>query len=155
MAPCEDYSGLGRSLTTISGSLQVPGSARLISSRPFHLPCGWRLLRIQASAASPEGSGMRSVLSVCCVLVLTAAGVSAHDFWLAAADWRPAPGAPATVTAGIGEHFPTRTPTRMQADAFEEWRVLGAAGSVPASKDFVKAGNELTTTLTLPAAGAY
>ena len=65
---------------------------------------------------------MKNLFSACCLLVAASAGVSAHDFWLGAADWRPGPGAPATITAGIGEHFPTRTQTRMTETALEEWR---------------------------------
>ena len=98
---------------------------------------------------------MKPSFAAACAFVMTATGVSAHDFWLAAADWRAAPGTPVTITAGIGEHFPTRTPTRMTESAVEEWRLLGATGEAPVSKVFVKAGLELTTIVALPAAGAY
>ena len=97
---------------------------------------------------------MKKAFGVCYALVLTATGLSAHDFWLGAADWRPATST-VTITAGIGEHFPTRTSTRMQAGAFAEWRVLGAAGGVPVANDFLKAGDEFTTRVALPAPGAY
>jgi uncharacterized GH25 family protein len=98
---------------------------------------------------------MRHLFGMCCLFVAASAAVSAHDFWLGAADWRPGPGAQATITAGIGEHFPTRTQTRMTESAFEEWRMLGAAGTVPVANDFVKAGLEFTTKVSLPAPGAY
>ena len=98
---------------------------------------------------------MKNLFGMCCLFVVGSAGVAAHDFWLGAADWRPAPGATATITAGIGEHFPTRTPTRMTERAVEEWRILGADGRVPVANDFAKAGLELTTKVSLPAPGAY
>jgi hypothetical protein len=92
-----------------------------------------------------------------CAVLLAASNLAAHDFWLAAVDWRPAGSAPATVTAGIGEHFPTRTTFRggERSDWLAEWRVVGASGTVPVSMDWTKAGLELTHTVSLPAPGAY
>ena len=47
----------------------------------------------------------RTVLALCAA-VLVGVPISAHDFWLAASPWAPA--LRVTITANLGEHFPTR-----------------------------------------------
>lgn len=96
---------------------------------------------------------MRRVLCLCLVLVLASASLSAHDFWLAASDWRPA--GVATITAGLGERFPTRTTFQTHDKWLAEWRVLGEQGDVAVSAEFVQAGLEMANAVNLPRPGAY
>jgi hypothetical protein len=80
---------------------------------------------------------MRIRLLLCvAVATVTAARLSAHDFWLAASNWAPAAGAPVTITAGVGERFPTRTDFKSRPDWFDQWRVIGASGDIPVTMDF-------------------
>lgn len=97
-----------------------------------------------------------SRLLITTVLVgLGAASLSAHDFWLAAANWTPPPGSPVTITAGIGETFPTRTQFRVRGNWLEQWRILGADGDVQAAPDFRAEGVAVATDVVLPGPGAY
>jgi uncharacterized GH25 family protein len=89
------------------------------------------------------------------VLVLAVARLSAHDFWLAAENWTPAAGTPVTITAGVGEKFPTRTNFRSRDNWLAEWRLVGATGDVTVSKDFRRSNLVMASDVTLPAAGAY
>jgi uncharacterized GH25 family protein len=98
---------------------------------------------------------MRRALLTVCAVSIAAARLAAHDFWLAAADWRPAEGAPTTITAGIGEHFPTRTTFRVRENWLTEWRIVGANGDVPAAQSWRQDGLELVHAVSLPAPGAY
>lgn len=99
---------------------------------------------------------MRIRLLLVLTLAATAAiPLSAHDFWLAATNWTPSHEAPVTFTAGIGEHFPARTPFRARNGWLADWRVIGAAGEVPVTRDFLSAEPVMSTDVTLPAPGAY
>jgi uncharacterized GH25 family protein len=90
-----------------------------------------------------------------CGILLAVSSLGAHDFWLAAADWRPAGSTSATITAGIGERFPSRTIFRARDNWLAEWRILGEAGDVHAPAAWGTAGLELTNAVSLPAPGAY
>jgi hypothetical protein len=81
--------------------------------------------------------------------------VAAHDFWLAAEPWHPAPGAPVTVTAGVGERFPARTDFRLRDNWLTEWRLIGPSGDVPVSRAFRRKDLAMAIDLTLPSPGAY
>src|SRR5262245_15259462 len=99
---------------------------------------------------------MRITCSMSVVIALLAtARLSAHDFWLAAADWTPAAGAPVTITAGLGERFPTRTAFKPRPAWFDQWRVIGATGDVPLTMAFQPSELMLSTAVALPAPGAY
>jgi hypothetical protein len=88
-------------------------------------------------------------------MVLAAVRLSAHDFWLAAENWTPAAGAPVTITAGIGEKFPTRTNFRSRDNWLAEWRLVSATGDVALSKDFRRSNLVMASDVTLPGPGAY
>ena len=81
--------------------------------------------------------------------------LSAHDFWLGATDWRPAAGAPVTITAGLGERFPTLTGFKPRPDWFDHWRVIGASGDVPVTRTFQWSELMMSTDVRLPSPGAY
>ena len=98
---------------------------------------------------------VRVLAVVAWVLVLAVARLSAHDFWLAAENWTPAAGTPVTITAGVGEKFPTRTNFRSRDNWLAEWRLVGATGDVTVSKDFRRSNLVMASDVTLPAAGAY
>lgn len=98
---------------------------------------------------------MTRLFVLLCGILVGATSVGAHDFWLAAADWRPAGATSATITAGIGERFPSRTIFRARDNWLTEWRILGEAGDVHAPAAWGKAGLELTNAVPLPAPGAY
>jgi uncharacterized GH25 family protein len=86
---------------------------------------------------------------------LATAPLSAHDFWLAAANWTPAAGAPVTIHAGLGERFPTQTGFKPRPDWFDHWRVIGASGDITVSTAFQLTDLTMTTEVRLPSAGAY
>jgi uncharacterized GH25 family protein len=86
---------------------------------------------------------------------LATASLSAHDFWLATANWTPAVAGPVTITAGLGERFPTRTGFKPRPDWFDHWRVIGASGEIPVTTAFQSTDLTMTTEVKLPAAGAY
>ncbi len=93
---------------------------------------------------------------ICVALVsLATVGLSAHDFWLAAANWTPAAGAPVTIAAGIGERFPILTGFKPRPGWFDQWRVIGAAGDIPVTTAFQGSELMMTTEVTLPSPGAY
>ena len=94
-------------------------------------------------------------LSAVAVVALATAPLSAHDFWLAAANWTPSAGAPVTISAGLGERFPTRTHFKPRPDRFDHWRVIGASGEVPVTTAFQLINLTMTTAVSLPAGGAY
>jgi len=99
---------------------------------------------------------MRIRCLICVALAsLVPARLSAHDFWLAAANWTPAAGTPVTITAGIGERFPTRTEFATHPEWFDQWRVIGASGDQPVTNAFQRSGLTMTTDVRLPAPGAY
>lgn len=99
---------------------------------------------------------MRIPFVICVVIAfLASVRVSAHDFWLAAANWTPAAGAPVTITAGLGERFPTRTGFKPRPDWFDHWRVIGAAGDVTVTRNFQWSELMMTTDVRLPSPGAY
>ena len=87
-------------------------------------------------------------------VAVAGAQLSAHDFWLAAANWTPAAGAPVTVTANVGERFPVAT-NYTAPERVVLWRVIGANGDVPVTKQFRKDGESLAADVSLPAPGAY
>jgi uncharacterized GH25 family protein len=96
----------------------------------------------------------RTFLSIA-IAALASVPLSAHDFWLAAANWTPAPGMPLTITAGLGERFPIRTGFKPRPDWFDHWRVIGASGEVTVAPSFDWSELMLSTEVTLPAPGAY
>jgi hypothetical protein len=89
------------------------------------------------------------------ILSLTAVRLSGHDFWLAAANWTPAAGAPVTITAGLGERFPTRTGFKPRPDWFDQWRVIGSSGDIPVTTAFQWSELMMSTDVILPSPGAY
>ena len=89
------------------------------------------------------------------VASLAAAHLSAHDFWLAALNWTPPAGTPVTITAGVGERFPTRTNFRSRDNWLAQWRVIGASGDVPVRKEFRRDNLVMATDVMLPSPGAY
>ena len=89
------------------------------------------------------------------IAALAPAHLSAHDFWLAAANWTPAAGAPITITAGLGERFPTRTDFKPHPEWFDEWRVVGASGNILVSNMFQRSELTLATDVRLLSPGAY
>lgn len=93
-------------------------------------------------------------LRVTLVLVaLSAAQLSAHDFWLATV----APAAPGaiTITAGVGEKFPTRTRFRYRDNWLADWTLVGEKGRTPLSKDWRREELVVATDVTLPGTGAF
>src|SRR5262245_46912785 len=98
---------------------------------------------------------MRARVLVGVWMVLAVARLSAHDFWLAAENWTPAAGAPMTITAGVGEKFPTRTNFRSRDNWLAEWRLISATGDVPVTRDFRRTDLVMASDVMLPAAGAY
>ena len=98
---------------------------------------------------------MKSAFAVVCGLFLGATTLAAHDFWLAAEEWRPVFGASATITAGIGERFPTRTTFRAGEDWLAAWRLIGAREDQPAPKAWTQQGLEMTAGVNLSPPGAY
>ena len=89
------------------------------------------------------------------IAALASIPLSAHDFWLAAANWTPAAGVPVTITAGLGEKFPTRTGFKPRPDWFDQWRVIGASGEIPVAPSFNWSELMMTTEVKLPSPGAY
>lgn len=98
---------------------------------------------------------MKSALAVSCGLLLGATTLSAHDFWLAADEWRPVSGTSATITAGIGERFPTRTAFTAREDWLAVWRLIGAKEDQPAPKEWTQRGHEMAAAVSLSPPGAY
>ena len=98
---------------------------------------------------------MRSAFAVSCALLLGAATLSAHDFWLAAEEWRPVVGTSATITAGVGERFPTRTAFRVREDWLAAWRLIGAREDQPAPNQWTQKGLEMAAPVNLSPPGAY
>jgi uncharacterized GH25 family protein len=95
-------------------------------------------------------------LSVCAIIMSVASiTLSAHDFWLAAVNWTPPEGAPITITAGLGERFPTHTGFRPRPDWFDHWRVISASGDIPATMAFQHVPPVMTADVRLPSPGAY
>lgn len=87
------------------------------------------------------------------LLALAAAPLSAHDFWLASVP--PAAPGVVTITAGVGERFPTRTNLRARENWLAEWRVIGERADVPVSPAWRRDNLVMATDVTLPAPGAY
>lgn len=85
-------------------------------------------------------------------LIALPLSLSAHDFWLSSPSMSPA--ATWTVTAQVGEHFPTPE-TGPTPDRVDLWRVLGATGEVPVTRTFRHEKTMLSGDVTLPAPGAY
>lgn len=83
------------------------------------------------------------------------AQLSAHDFWLAATTWTPGPDGKATITAGVGEKFPTRTNFRSRDNWLAAWRILGPSGDIPVTREFRRDELVVATDVTLPSPGAY
>lgn len=94
---------------------------------------------------------IRMILAVC---VATLAGVplGAHDFWLAANPW--APGSRVTISANLGEHFPSGS-DYIAPDGVGSWRLLGPGGEATLDAGFRRDGNSLAIDVTLSAPGAY
>lgn len=99
---------------------------------------------------------MKRLPTIVLVAVTVAtAQLSAHDFWLAATTWTPGADGKATITAGVGEKFPTRTNFRSRDNWLAAWRVIGPSGDIPVSKEFVRNDLVVATDVTLPSPGAY
>ncbi|HET9270384.1 MAG TPA: hypothetical protein VFO31_19540, partial [Vicinamibacterales bacterium] len=98
---------------------------------------------------------MRSAFAVSCGLFLAATTVTANDFWLAAGDWKPVAGTSATITAGVGERFPTRTAFQAREDWLAVWRLVGAREDQPVPKEWTRQGLEMAARLSLSPPGAY
>lgn len=94
-------------------------------------------------------------LGIAALLLLACAELSAHDFWLAASPWRPAPGSRVTVTANVGDRFPV--PTSFTApDRVDRVRIVGPDGEGPVDPQFRRDRNSLATDVQLPRTpGAY
>jgi len=60
-----------------------------------------------------------------------------------------------TITAGVGEKFPTRTNFRSRDNWLAEWRLVGVTGDAPLSKDFRRSNLVMASDVTLPASGAF
>jgi hypothetical protein len=93
--------------------------------------------------------------TVLVAVLMTTAQLSAHDFWLAATTWSPGPDGKTTITAGVGEKFPTRTNFRSRDNWLAAWRVIGLNGDIPVTKDFRRDSLVVANDVTLPAPGAY
>ena len=89
------------------------------------------------------------------VVILATAHLSAHDFWLGASSWTPGSDGRATVTAGVGEKFPVRTNFRARDNWLASWRMIGANGDIPVTKEFRRESLTMATDVTLPSPGAY
>lgn len=87
------------------------------------------------------------------LVALAAAQLSAHDFWLATVT--PAKPGAATITAGVGEKFPARTPFRYRDNWLADWTLVGEKGRTPLSKDWRREEMVVATDVTLPATGAF
>ena len=98
---------------------------------------------------------MRSACAVSCGLLLTATTVAANDFWLAANDWKPVSGTSATITAGVGERFPTRTAFQEPEDWLAVWRLVGAKKDQPVPKEWTRQGLEMAAGVSLSPPGVY
>ncbi|MEQ1574701.1 MAG: DUF4198 domain-containing protein [Vicinamibacterales bacterium] len=94
------------------------------------------------------------ILALTVSVLLGRTQLDAHDFWLAAAPWQPAEGAPIVVTGNVGEKFPVAT--HLPAiDRVDAWRVISATGDVSLGNEFYQEGKSLATDVPLSAAGAY
>ncbi len=92
----------------------------------------------------------------CAALVsIAAVPLSAHDFWLAASNWSPEPGAPFAITAGVGEHFPVRLDFKTPSNWFDDWRIIGANGDVRPTRTFERRDLAMAADVTLPGTGAF
>ena len=86
---------------------------------------------------------------IAALVLLACVELSAHDFWLAASPWRPAPGSRITVTANVGDRFPV--PTSFTApDRVERVRIVGPDGELPVDPQFRRERNSLATDVQLP-----
>lgn len=99
---------------------------------------------------------MRQRLSALAVILLIAMSpLHAHDFWLSATNWRPAPGSTSvTITGGVGEKFPVVTDGAAPAGV-EKWRVIGPNGDLPATRGFRRQGQLIATSIAMKAPGTY
>jgi hypothetical protein len=88
-------------------------------------------------------------------VVVAAASLSAHDFWLGVSSWSPQPGTAFAITAGVGERFPTRLDFKTPSNWFDDWRIIGASGAVPVPKAFERRELAMATNVTLPGTGAF
>ena len=98
---------------------------------------------------------MKSAFAVSCALLLAATSVAANDFWLAAGDWKPVSGTSATITAGVGDRFPTRTAFQPREDWLAVWRLVGAKDDQPVPKQWTRQGLEMAAGVSLSPPGAY
>ena len=87
------------------------------------------------------------------LVTLAAAQLSAHDFWLATVG--PATPGAVTITAGVGEKFPTRTQFRYRDNWLAEWTLVGEKSRTPLSKDWRRDAMVMATDVTLPGTGAF
>lgn len=88
-------------------------------------------------------------------LALTAAPLSAHDFWLAATAHGGSPGSTTvTITGNVGETFPVAD-TNTTADRVDLWRVIGPTGEHPAAREFTQEGRSFATQTTVPMPGTF
>lgn len=68
-------------------------------------------------------------LLVLVVAVFGATLLDAHEFWLGASTWRAVPGSTVTITANVGDRFPTPT-TFTTPERVDRVRLIGPAGEV-------------------------
>ncbi len=98
---------------------------------------------------------MRKPLVIVLLILVCAASLVAHDFWLASSSWQAAPGSTVTLTANVGDRFPVAgsytDPARVDSVT-----LLGPGGRVAVQPDFRRERDSLAADLHLPPApGTY
>jgi hypothetical protein len=94
-------------------------------------------------------------LGCAAIVAVTTVPLSAHDFWLGASDWFPEPGTPFEISAGVGEHFPTRIDFKTPTNWFDDWRIIGPSGEVQVPRKFERRDLAMAADVTLPRTGAF
>jgi hypothetical protein len=101
---------------------------------------------------------MRRVLVCVAASLIAAVPLSAHDFWLAALDWQPAPTAKTlTIIGSVGDKFPVASDWAIPAGV-DTWRVLGPGGELTVDgnvNSFRQQGKSIATTFAASNPGAY
>lgn len=96
---------------------------------------------------------MHRLLTTLCLAAAATASLSAHDFWLATV--APVTPGAITITAGVGEKFPTRTQFRYRDNWLADWALVGERSRTPLSKDWRREAMVVATDVTLPSTGAF